>query len=328
MSPPTTCAAIPSATSSPASACGRTPFAAPDGPMTARSGQAPARASLSARQARKLDLLTSGTYGPPSSGSSLSADLQSSLESRLRARLSSLGSTLYTLTWKPWVTPSGVSRSRLRASALRTSVTGSTGWPTPAATDYKGGVSGWSDSQREALDGSSVRLRTAWGLADAHGLRCEPAPGAGLRPDAEHDSESLGGAVRLGYAGQQPGQRDAGGFPGAQASEHGARLSVDGGVPQRSEYAGAGVGPGPGPVNGRWRAADWLCCRDGKWRPVEPGTFPLADGAPSRVVRLRAYGNAINAEAAVEFICAYEEARTRVGRVPEPDLDDEFLGLI
>lgn len=192
----------------------------------------------------------------------------------------------------------------------------------------QGGVSGWSDSQREALDGSSGRLRTAWGLADAHGLRCEPAPGAGLRPNAEHDSESLGGAVRLGYAGQQPGQRDAGGFPGAQASEHGARLSVDGGVPQRSEYAGAGVGPGPGPVNGRWRAADWLCCRDGKWRPVEPGTFPLADGAPSRVVRLRAYGNAINAEAAVEFICAYEEARTRVGRVPEPDLDDEFLGLI
>lgn len=142
MSPPTTCVATTSATSSPASACGRTPFAAPDGPMTARSGQAPARASLSARQARKLGLLTSGTYGPPSSGSSPSADLQSSLESRLRARLSSLGSTLYTLTWKPWVTPSGVSRSRLRASARRISATGCSGWPTPAATDYKGGYQG------------------------------------------------------------------------------------------------------------------------------------------------------------------------------------------
>lgn len=39
----------------------------------------------------------------------------------------------------------------------------------------------------------------------------------------------------------------------------------------------------PGPTNGHWRAADWLKCRDGKWRPVEPGTFPLADGIPERL---------------------------------------------
>ncbi|MGE0968469.1 DNA cytosine methyltransferase [Ralstonia pseudosolanacearum] len=57
-----------------------------------------------------------------------------------------------------------------------------------------------------------------------------------------------------------------------------------------------------GPTNGFWRDADWLQCRDGRWRPVEPGTFPLADGAPARVGRLRAYGNAINAEAARAFI--------------------------
>ncbi len=61
----------------------------------------------------------------------------------------------------------------------------------------------------------------------------------------------------------------------------------------------------PGPANGLWADADWIGCRDGKWRPVEPGTFPLADGATSRVGRLRAYGNAINAEAAHEFIAAY-----------------------
>ena len=56
------------------------------------------------------------------------------------------------------------------------------------------------------------------------------------------------------------------------------------------------------PLNGFWRDADWLYCRDGKWRPVEPGTFPLAHGITNRVGRLRAYGNAICAEAAVEFI--------------------------
>ncbi|WP_236299106.1 DNA cytosine methyltransferase [Pseudomonas proteolytica] len=61
----------------------------------------------------------------------------------------------------------------------------------------------------------------------------------------------------------------------------------------------------PGPVNGQWADADWLFCRDGKWRPVEPGTFPLAHGAPARVGRLRAYGNAINLEAATEFVAAF-----------------------
>ncbi len=56
---------------------------------------------------------------------------------------------------------------------------------------------------------------------------------------------------------------------------------------------------------GFWSNADWLPCIDGKARPVEPGTFPLAHGAPVRVGRLRAYGNAINAESAKAFIEAY-----------------------
>lgn len=64
----------------------------------------------------------------------------------------------------------------------------------------------------------------------------------------------------------------------------------------------------PSPTNGHWRDADWLHCRDGKWRPVEPGTFPLAHGAPSRVGRLRAYGNAIVGQVAAEVIGAYMEA--------------------
>ncbi len=65
----------------------------------------------------------------------------------------------------------------------------------------------------------------------------------------------------------------------------------------------------PSPTNGHWRNADWLHCRDGKWRPVEPGTFPLAHGAPARVGRLRAYGNAIVPQAAAEVIGAYLDAR-------------------
>ena len=93
------------------------------------------------------------------------------------------------------------------------------------------------------------------------------------------------------------------------------------------------------PTNGFWRAADWLLCRDEKWRPVEPGTFPLVDGLPAgmgklstglrrlvemagldaaslkrakayRVGSLRGYGNAINPHQAAEFIRAAEEALT------------------
>ena len=62
-------------------------------------------------------------------------------------------------------------------------------------------------------------------------------------------------------------------------------------------------------TNGYWSSADWLLCRDGKWRPVEPDTFPLAHGATARVGRLRAYGNAITAQVAQGLIESYMEVR-------------------
>ncbi|WP_321919370.1 DNA cytosine methyltransferase [Paraburkholderia tropica] len=94
-----------------------------------------------------------------------------------------------------------------------------------------------------------------------------------------------------------------------------------------------------GPTNGFWRAADWILCRDEKWRPVEPGTQPLAHGLAAgvgklsaeqqrlaslagldgaslkrakayRVGTLRGFGNAINREAAAAFIAAADEAMT------------------
>jgi DNA (cytosine-5)-methyltransferase 1 len=60
-------------------------------------------------------------------------------------------------------------------------------------------------------------------------------------------------------------------------------------------------------ATGFWADCDWLSCRDGKYRPVESGTFPLAHGSTARVGRLRAYGNAIVPQAAQALIEAYLE---------------------
>lgn len=137
MSHQTTSRVLPKSTSSQVSAPGHSPCAAQDGLMIARSGLAPAHASLSARQAKSLGLLTSGTYGPPCTGWSGSAALSLSLANSLEALTHSTGSTLYRLTWKRWVMPSGRSRFRLRASVRRTSETELIGWPTPTANAWK-----------------------------------------------------------------------------------------------------------------------------------------------------------------------------------------------
>ena len=139
MLPPSTLPDTPSAISSPGLASGPTPCDVLDGPIAALFGLALVPANLSARQAKEMGLLTSGIYGPHGSISLDSEALSLSLASRLAAKTLIYGSTLYKLTWKPWVTPSGRSRFRLRASALRTSATDSTGWPTPTKSNGDGG---------------------------------------------------------------------------------------------------------------------------------------------------------------------------------------------
>ena len=125
---------------------GASPSVKPGGPTIDPSGPGVARVSLSPRQAKEAGLLMIATSGPRGSGSSTSADLGFCLANRLRPVTASLGSTLFKLTWKERVTPSGRSISALRASALRTSGSGFGSWPSPRAGESKGGE--YSDSEK------------------------------------------------------------------------------------------------------------------------------------------------------------------------------------
>ena len=103
------------------------------------------------------------------------------------------------------------------------------------------------------------------------------------------------------------------GLSDAERQRWAARGNGDHGGNDRAVIGADGKGVArPGTNNSQWRDADWLFCKDAKWRPVRPGTFPLVDGAPGRVGRLRAYGNAVNFEQARTFIVsAYEAMATK-----------------
>ena len=122
--------------------------------------------------------------------------------------------------------------------------------------------------------------------------------------------------------GQQEGASAGlanGGAPDQLADTNGTRSAAWVSEPNDGEKRDAGISDNSSgqkfsarfrPEN-FWSDCDWLPCRDGKARPVEPGTFPLAYGTTARVGRLRAYGNAIVPQVAQAFIESYLLTRTK-----------------
>ena len=137
-------------------------LASQDGLKTDRSGLAVVPANLSARQAKAKGLLTSGTYGPPFSGSSNSVALQRSLANKLRAKLDACGSTLYRLIWKEKATPSERRILQRQALAHRISVNDTSGWATPkvASGDYQ--YQGGGHSKIVFNLSGQVKLLSGW----------------------------------------------------------------------------------------------------------------------------------------------------------------------
>lgn len=66
-------------------------------------------------------------------------------------------------------------------------------------------------------------------------------------------------------------------------------------------------GKNHGASHSQWGSSRQLMFKDGRSRPCEPGTLPLAYGSSQRVGRLRGYGNAIVAPQAQTFIESYME---------------------
>jgi len=148
-----------------------------------------------------------------------------------------------------------------------------------------------AERQRHAFGSEGFRASGRMAQHDSYGRIASAIPGLHY---SEHHLESCSDIGGVDYA-DQPGLE--GQRRGHQAA--GRRIAATRSVAASGESR---IESTTGPANGLWRPADWLLCRDGKWRPVEPGTFPLAHGIPARVGRLRGYGNAINAEQAALFI--------------------------
>jgi len=167
--------------------------------------------------------------------------------------------------------------------------------------DGRGEVSGLADGAESRLgaDLAAERNKAIYGAGQEQLERYSGAGrvgdtgGAGSRLADGTESRLPAGSVRSIADESQSAGADGlmGGTGGAglavEQRESGASQQASRATPwQTAERAGPSV----------------LWCRDGKWRPVEPGAFPLAHGVPGRVGLLRGYGNAIVPQVAAAFI--------------------------
>ncbi len=192
----------------------------------------------------------------------------------------------------------------------------------------------WCEPGRQYTnqDGSVGQAGALVQLANTDGVRQARIGGSGQKGIAEHSAVSVMANTEcferkrgIPEFGLDSGTEEC--RPSAKLAGHGVFGALD--APGRSVHVrGSGIerNSHSGPFNGFWSDVDWLCCRDGRWRPVRPGAFPLVNGSAgnlgrmradqeaiaalqrkdqgSRIGRLKGYGNAINAIAAAEFIKA------------------------
>lgn len=133
------------------------------------------------------------------------------------------------------------------------------------------------------------------GMADADNARPQRRGGVSERADKQPTGAAGvgGGVADSNHDRQQSGSGRGRGGESSSTGHHAGRDGKD-----NAAYTHKGF----------WSDSDWIGCRDGKFRPVESGTFPLVNGVSGRVGRLRGYGNAIVPQVAAEFITAFMSA--------------------
>lgn len=148
------------------------------------------------------------------------------------------------------------------------------GIPSGQGCECDGQASRWQQS-----NGSTTASGSTSGLADDDCTRSFPRDGNGADGRLEHSD-----------------------LPGQHKRPSGREQSLRN-ISNRTDQKSDGGDPRE--IADRWFDVDWLLCRnpDGEpsWRPVEARTFPLAHGVASRMGKLRAFGNGLDAETATNF---------------------------
>lgn len=236
-------------------------------------------ANLSARQAKEMGLLTSGTYGPQPFTSSESRGLTISLANRLRPRTDLLGSTLYALTWKERETPSGFLISALRASVPRRSDSDLTsplipreafassslkaGWPAPTTPSGGQKVPEGTSATGRRPDGSKATVTTAHVAAMA-GWPTPKAISGGA--NSKREERGAGGpdlqeAVRLA------------GWPTSRATDADKNIrTADGALNEMERKGSIQDLPGAAAISG------WSTPSTRDWKDTPGMTYTRSDG--------------------------------------------------
>ena len=283
----------PSAISSQESQDGASPSGTLDGRKIDRSGQGRVRVSRFRAQESGKALPTNDISGPLFNNLSPSASLQQSLENRLRAKMDGSGCPLFAYD-----------------------------------LESLGYACGAADLPAASVGAPHIRQRLCW-VADArhHGEHRrqhyeDPQKGGPRRFRRKGIGPSPQAHGRKGKGGEDWQETGQAWGDAARDDERRPR-QPDARDGRQGEAGGSGAGRGMGDANGErpqgrrlqlgegedefaaWSSVAFIPCADGKARPAEPGIFPLADGVPGRVGRLRAYGNAIVPQVAAAFIQAH-----------------------
>ena len=156
----------------------------------------------------------------------------------------------------------------------------------------------WPDGRSDgatgklADDDDDARLEGRLGMRERRNERAAGPSSVGYVGALDHAASGHSGNGELQRSGQHGLQPEVRG--GSEFLEH----------PESEQARVSRCARERRATGGFWADADWIPCRGGKWRAVEPGTFPLVNGAVNRMGKLRAYGNAIVLPQAVEFVKA------------------------